>query len=99
MEQEERFTRMENIVEKLVDRTNRLAEVMLLLAESHIKLANRMDTFTERVDVLTARMDTFTERMDRMAEESVERDRRLGERIESLVSAIGEFIRNRPTTG
>ncbi len=76
---------MENIVEKLVDRTNRLAEVMLLLAESHIKLANRMDTFTER--------------MDRMAEESVERDRRLGERIESLVSAIGEFIRNRPTTG
>ena len=85
MEQEERFTRMENIVEKLVDRTNRLDEVMLLLAESHIKLANRMDTFTER--------------MDRMAEESVERDRRLGERIESLVSAIGEFIRNRPTTG
>jgi len=76
---------MENIVEKLVDRTNRLDEVMLLLAESHIKLANRMDTFTER--------------MDRMAEESVERDRRLGERIESLVSAIGEFIRNRPTTG
>jgi hypothetical protein len=76
---------MENVVEKLLDRTDRLDEVMLLLAESQI--------------TPTKRIDTLTEPLDRVAQESAERDQRVGERIESLVSAIGEFVRNKPITG
>jgi hypothetical protein len=45
------------------------------------------------------RMDQLTERMETIAQQSEERDRQLGQRIESLVIAIGEFIRNRPITG
>ena len=41
----------------------------------------------------------FEEQERKIAHDVAELDKRLGQRIESLVSVIGEFIRNRPTTG
>jgi hypothetical protein len=41
----------------------------------------------------------MADRLETVAQQSADGDRRLGERIESLVSTIGEFIRNRPATG
>jgi hypothetical protein len=41
----------------------------------------------------------FEEQERKIARDIAELDKRLGARIESLVSAIGEFIRNRPATG
>ena len=74
---DERLARLENLVGVLAEKTNRLDDVMLTLAESHIKLIERMD----------AGFQQFREQ-----------DKHLGERIESLVRAMGEFIRNRPAT-
>lgn len=89
---EERMGRLEAKVDslagsvgKLADHVVHLDDVMTTLAESHIKLVQRMDQFTERLDTV--------------AQQSNERDNLLGQRIDSLVSAIGEFIRNRPSTG
>jgi len=73
---DERLTRIENAVVVLIDKTNRLDDVMATLAEAHIKSIEQMDV---------------------MAKQSMERDDRLGARIDSLVTAIGEFIRNRPS--
>jgi ElaB/YqjD/DUF883 family membrane-anchored ribosome-binding protein len=100
MEQEERLTRIENVMSRLVDRTNRLDEVMLTLAESHIKLIERLDRAAQESEERDRRLGERIEAVDRTLGERIEAvDRRLGERIEALVSAMGEFIRNRPTTG
>jgi chaperonin cofactor prefoldin len=92
MTTDERLTRLENVVVKLADKSDRLDAVMLTLAEAQITLTNRVDTLTQRMDTMAVRLET-------VAQQSADGDRRLGERIESLVSAIGEFIRNRPATG
>lgn len=82
---DERLAQLERIVGVLADKTGRLDDVMLTLAEAQITLTHRLDTLADRLDTA--------------AQQSVDRDRKLGERIEGLVSAIGEFIRNRPATG
>jgi len=82
---DERIARIENVVGTLVDNVRHLDDVMVTLAESHIKLVERMDTLTARVDTI--------------AQQSAERDRRLDERVDKVVNAIGEFVRNRPATG
>jgi hypothetical protein len=78
MDEEERFSKIEDVMSRLVDKTNHLDDVMTVLPESHIKLISGLDRMSER--------------LDRVAKESEERDRRLGERIETLVIAMGEFI-------
>jgi hypothetical protein len=89
---DERLGRIEAAVDslagsvgELTGKVGNLDGVMATLAESQIKVFQGMD-------LLTARLSTI-------AQESVERDRQLGQRIESLVSAIGEFVRNRPANG
>lgn len=62
------------------------------------RLENAVGVLADKTNHLDDVMVTLAESMGMIAQQSAERDRRLGERIESLVSAIGEFIRSRPTT-
>ena len=89
---DERLTRLEHTSQVLVS-------VVGTLSNSYVKLVEAMEILTTRMDTLTARVDTLTARVDTIAQQSAERDRVLGERLDSLVSAIGEFIRNKPATG
>ena len=58
-----------------------------------------MTTLAEAQIKLVGRMDNLATHMDLIAQQSSERDRQLGVRIDGLVVAIGEFIRNRPAAG
>ncbi len=82
---DERFARLESVVERLADNVVHLDGVMTTLAEAQIKLVGRMDNLTTH--------------MDSIAQQSAQWDRQLGQRIDGLVVAIGEFIRNRPAAG
>lgn len=62
------------------------------------RLENAVGVLADKTNHLDDVMVTLAESMGMIAQQSAERDRRLGERIESLVSVIGEFIRSRPTT-
>ena len=89
---DERLERIEAAVDSLAGSVGELTGnlghldgLMATLAESQIKVFQGMDQLTVRLSTI--------------AQESVERDRQLGQRIESLASAIGEFVRNRPANG
>jgi len=89
MEQEERFAKIENVMARLVDRTDRLDEVMLTLAESHVKLIANLDRIAQE----------WEERDRRLGQRIDAVNQGLDERIQALVSAMGGFIRNRPAAG
>jgi hypothetical protein len=80
-------------------RLGRLQANLDALAVTVNKLADRTAHLDEVMVVLAESHIKSIQRMDTIAQQSEERDRQLGQRIESLVSAIGEFIRNRPITG
>ena len=73
-------------------RLTRLENVVGTLADNVIHLDGVMATLAEAQIKLVARMDVI-------AQQSSERDNQLGQRIDGLVVAIGEFIRNRPAAG
>jgi septal ring factor EnvC (AmiA/AmiB activator) len=56
--------------------------------ELTLKIADTNDSVARLAD----RVDGLGEKIDRLAQESREADRRLGERIDALVSAIGVFM-------
>jgi ElaB/YqjD/DUF883 family membrane-anchored ribosome-binding protein len=89
MEQEERFAKIEDVMARLVDRTDRLDEVMLTLAESHVKLMANLDRIAQE----------WEERDRRLGQRIDAVNQGLDERIQALVSAMGGFIRNRPAAG
>ena len=89
MEQEERFAKIEDVMARLVDRTDRLDEVMLTLAESHVKLIANLDRIAQE----------WEERDRRLGQRIDAVNQGLDERIQALVSAMGGFIRNRPAAG
>jgi hypothetical protein len=74
------------------ERLTRLENVVGTLADNVNRLDDVMVTLAESHIKLI-------ERMDALAQQSVERDKRLGDCVDNLVSAIGEYVRNRPTTG
>ena len=74
---------------RLVDRTDRLDEVMLTLAESHVKLIANLDRIAQE----------WEERDRRLGQRIDAVNQGLDERIQALVSAMGGFIRNRPAAG
>jgi flagellar biosynthesis chaperone FliJ len=79
MKVEDRLTRLEGIVEKLADNQLRLDETLETLAEAQIKLVEH-NTLREKQDALRAKQDAL-------------RAKQIDERIDRLVSAMGEFIR------
>ena len=92
------------------DRRDRLEAVMRVLAEDQVslqKLIAQLATETRQGFDQVARQFAETDRrmqeMNRQTDErfrrSDERSRELDERVDKLVLAIGELIRQRPTTG
>ncbi len=94
---DERFERIEHVTAGLAEQANSdRAENRQLWRDSqrHInELAVRMGELTIRVNDLAMRVEDTNESIRRLAVESRESDRQLGERIDALVSGIGEFIR------
>jgi roadblock/LC7 domain-containing protein len=91
------------------ERLDRLEQVVGILAEDQVSLQRliaELATETRRgFDQVAARFDAATKRMDEdqarteerfreMAHQNAQRSRELDDRVDKLVLAIGEFIRN-----
>lgn len=81
------------------ERMGRLEAKVDSLAGSVGKLADHVVHLDDVMTILAESHIKLVERLDTVAQQSNERDNLLGQRIDSLVSTIGEFIRNRPSTG
>ena len=79
---------------------DRLEQVVSLLAESQLsveKAVAELATETRRgFDQVAAQFAAVTKRIDEMARENSQRSRESDERVDKLVLAIGELIRNQP---
>ena len=92
-----RVTRLENLMGRLAERQEKLDDVLVLLTEAQVKTEERFQE-TERRFQETERLFQETERRfqrtDARMEELAKAQLQTGERIEHLVSAIGELLRN-----
>ena len=90
MTPEERFERIEHLTAGIVEERRKDREEY---RQSWRDTQRRINELTLKIadtnDAITRLADETQIKIDRLAEQ----DRRLGERIDSLVSAIGEFIR------
>jgi predicted nuclease with TOPRIM domain len=100
MTTEERFERLENIMDHVVDRQERLDAVLETLAEAQVRSQEQYQetqgqfrAMIERIDRLSEELGRLGEEFDRYAKEGLAREKRLDERIDNLVSGIGEFMR------
>jgi hypothetical protein len=59
------------------------------------ELAVRMNDLALRVNDLTIKVAETNDAITRLADESREQDKRFGDRVDSLVSAIGEVLRRK----
>jgi predicted nucleic acid-binding Zn-ribbon protein len=75
-----RVARLENLMGRLAERQEKLDDVLVLLTEAQIKTEERFRETDEHLRGIDQR--------------SRERDRTLDERVDKLVSAIGEMLRN-----
>jgi chromosome segregation ATPase len=90
---EERFEKIEHVTAGLAEERRKDREEYRQLwrdtrREMHeltLKIADTNDTVTR-----------LAEKIDSLAEESRAADKRLGERIEALVSAIGQYLAKQP---
>jgi predicted transcriptional regulator len=85
-----RVTRLENLMGRLAEKQEKLDDVLVLLTEAQIKTEERFQE-TERLFQETERR---FQRTDARMEELAKAQLQTGERIEHLVSAIGELLRN-----
>ncbi|MGO9255832.1 MAG: hypothetical protein ACLQU1_05970 [Bryobacteraceae bacterium] len=81
--------------EKLSARVEKLEDLMVLLAKEHIKTEESFRETDRRFAETDRRFAETDRRMREMDERSRERDRILDERVDKLVSAIGDLIRTR----
>jgi predicted nucleic acid-binding Zn-ribbon protein len=77
------------VAETLSSRVTRLEKAMAQMAESHVRLENAM---AHLVEIQAAGQEEIRQ----MKQEALDRERKLDERIEKLVSAIGELISRMP---
>jgi|SRR5579872_18218 len=86
------------------ERLNRIEHITAGLAEERRKdrdeykalwrdTQRHINEITVRLGELTIKVSDTNDAITRLAEETRVADRKLGERIDSLVSAMGEFIR------
>ena len=78
-----RVTRLENLMGRLAEKQEKVDDVLVLLTEAQIKTEERFQETERRFQRTDARM-----------EELAKAQLQTGERIEHLVSAIGELLRN-----
>jgi chromosome segregation ATPase len=103
MTPEERFARIEHVTAALAEeRRSDREEYKQLWRDAQ----RRMDDLTEKIAATNAtitrlseetdrKMNRLSEDTDRKINQLVEQDRRLGERIDALVSAIGALAQQR----
>lgn len=100
MTTEERFERIEHVTAGLVELAKSDREENRALwrrtQEQLSELGSKVDTLALKVDRLTVDMDRLIIEAAVRDKESHERDQRLGERVDTLVSAIGQFIAAQP---
>ena len=85
---------------KLDKRKDSLTETMETLAQVVAQNRQKMaQVAVERDRKIAEDFASLDRKLELYTKLSIERDERLGERIGALVSAIGEFIHNRPSTG
>jgi hypothetical protein len=90
---EERFERIEHVTAGLAEERRKDREEFRALWRDTQRHIDEVAVNLSKLTVQVAEMDDrLSARIEVMAEESRAADRRLGERIESLVSAMGEFI-------
>ena len=100
MEASERFDRIEHVIAGMAEERRKDREEYRQLwrdtqkniYELTLKIAETNDAIVEADAKLSAQIQN-------LANESREADRKLGERISSLVSAMGEFIRREAPSG
>lgn len=93
MTTEERFERIEHVTAGLAEERRKDREEFRALWRDTQRHIDEVAVNLSKLTVQVAEMDDrLSARIEVMAEESRAADRRLGERIESLVSAMGEFI-------
>ena len=82
------------MAEALNTRVTRLEKAMAQMASSQTKFQTQVgNALTHLVEVQVSEIQRMDAEFARLRKESAARERRLDERIEKLVSAIGEFIR------
>lgn len=93
---EERFERIEHIAAGLVEERRKDREENRQLWRDTQRQINelsvRINDLSVRINDLTLKIADTNDAISRLAEESREADRRLGERVDALVSAIGKFL-------
>lgn len=102
MTTEERFDRIEHVTAGLAEERRKDREefrglwrdTQRQIHEVAANLAKLTIQVVEMDDRLGAKIEAFAEESRAADLRSQERDRRLGERIESMVSAMGEFMAN-----
>jgi len=100
MTAEERFARIEHITAGLVEQRRQDREeyralwrdTQRQLNEVSVKINDLTLKIADTNDAVTRFAEETQKKMDRLADEFREADKKLGERIDALVSAIGQFI-------
>ena len=85
-----RVTRLENLMGRLAEKQEKLDDVLVLLTEAQIKTEERFQETERRFQETERRFQRTDARMEELAKAQLQ----TGERIEHLVSAIGELLRN-----
>jgi len=103
MTAEERFARIEHITAGLVEQRRQDREeyralwrdTQRQLNEVSVKINDLTLKIADTNDAVTRLAEETQKKMDRLAEEFREADKKLEERIDALVSAIGQFLAGR----
>jgi chaperonin cofactor prefoldin len=96
-----RVARLENMMGRLAEHQEKVDDALVRLTGAQIKTEERFQTTERRFQLVEERFQQteklFREtdrRMREIDQQSRERDRALDERVDKLVSAIGEMLRN-----
>jgi septal ring factor EnvC (AmiA/AmiB activator) len=93
---EERFERIEHVTAGIVEERRRDREenrqIWRETQRQINELTSKVADTQRQMDELTLKVADTNDAITRLAEESREADRRLGERIDALVSAIGKLL-------
>ena len=98
-----RLDRIEALLEKAAEKIDKVVTMGYIHDEKLSRLETNMELHDEKLSRLEANMGLQDEKLSRIediladsAKQQKERDKVLDERIEKLVSAMGEFLRRTP---
>ena len=89
-----RVARLEHLMGRLAEKREKLDDVLVLLTEAQIKTEERFQETEESIRETSRLIRETGQHLHEVDQHSRERDRALDERVDKLVSAIGEWLRN-----